>query len=55
MCMQKNLCEYGVDVTKEIDSAVAQQAALHNVYLKGRSDERILSMIHTDNHQKENI
>ena len=51
----KNLCEYGVDVTKEIYSAVAQQAALHNAYLKGRDDERIFSMIHTDNHQKENI
>ena len=44
----KNLCEYGVDVTKEIYSAVAQQAALHNAYLKGRSDERILSMIYMD-------
>lgn len=51
----KNLCEYGVDVTKEIDSAVAQQAALHNAYLKGRSDERILSMTHMNNHKKENI
>ena len=51
----KNLCEYGVDVTKEIDSAVAQQAALHNAYLKGRSDERIFSMIHMDDNQKENI
>ena len=51
----KNLCEYGVDVTKEIDSAVAQQAALHNAYLKGRSDEHILSMIHISNHKKENI
>ena len=51
----KNLREYGVDVTKEIDSAVAQQAALHNAYLKGRNDERILSMIHMDNNQKENI
>ena len=44
----KNMCEYGVDVTKEIDSAVAQQAALHNAYLKGRNDEHILSMIHMD-------
>lgn len=51
----KNLCEYGVDVTKEIDSAVAQQAALHNAYLKGRSDERILSMTYMNNHKKENI
>ena len=51
----KNMYDYGVDVTKEIDSAVAQQAALHNAYLKGRSDERILSMIHMDNNQKENI
>ena len=41
----KNLCEYGVDVTKEIDSAVAQQAALHNAYLKGRNDERILYFV----------
>ena len=51
----KNLCEYGVDVTKEIDSAVAQQAALHNAYLKGRNDERILLMIDMDNNKKENI
>ena len=51
----KNMYDYGVDVTKEIDSAVTQQAALHNAYLKGRSDERILSMIHMDNNQKENI
>ena len=51
----KNMYDYGVDVTKEIDSAVTQQAALHNAYLKGRSDERILPIIHTDNHQKENI
>ena len=51
----KNMYDYGVDVTKEIDSAVVQQAALHNAYLKGRNDERILSIIHTDNHQKENI
>ena len=50
----KNMYDYGVDVTKEIDSAVAQQAALHNAYLKGRSDEYILSMIHMDNNQKEN-
>ena len=51
----KNLCEYGVDVTKEINSAVAQQAALHNAYLKGRNDERILLMIDMDNNKKENI
>ena len=51
----KNMYDYGVDVTKEIDSAVVQQEVLHNAYLKGRNDERILSMIHTDNHQKENI
>ena len=51
----KNMYDYGVDVTKEIDSAVVQQEALHNAYLKGRNDEHILSMIHTDNHQKENI
>ena len=51
----KNLCKYGVDITKEINSAVAQQAVLHNAYLKGRNDERILSMIHMDNNQKENI
>ena len=50
----KNMYDYGVDVTKEINSAVVQQAALHNAYLKGRSDERILSMIHMDNNQKEN-
>ena len=37
----KNMYDYGVDVTKEINSAVAQQAALHNAYLKGRNDERI--------------
>ena len=48
----KNMYDYGVDVTKEINSAVVQQAALHNAYLKGRSDERILSMIHMDNNQK---
>ena len=53
--MQKNLCECGVDVTKEINSAVAQQAALHNAYLKGRNDERILLMIDMDNNKKENI
>ena len=51
----KNLCEYGIDVTKEINSAVAQQAALHNAYLKGRNDERILLMIDMDNNKKENI
>ena len=51
----KNMYDYGVDVTKEIDSAVAQQEALHNAYLKGKSDEHILSMIHMDNNQKENI
>ena len=51
----KNLCEYGIDVTKEINSAVAQQAALHNAYLKGRNDERILLMIDIDNNKKENI
>ena len=51
----KNLCEYGVDVTKEINSALVQQAALHNAYLKGRSDERILLMIDMDNNKKENI
>ena len=51
----KNMYDYGVDVTKEIDSAVVQQAVLHNVYLKGRNDERILSMIHISNHKKENI
>ena len=51
----KNLCEYGVDVTKEINSAVTQQAALHNAYLKGRNDERILLMIDMDNNKKENI
>ena len=41
-------------MNQEIDSAVVQQAALHNAYLKGRNDERILSMIHMDNNQKEN-
>ena len=51
----KNLCEYGIDVTKGINSAVAQQAALHNAYLKGRNDERILLMIDMDNNKKENI
>ena len=51
----KNMYDYGVDVTKEIDSAVVQQEALHNAYLKGRNDERILSMIHISNHKKENI
>ena len=51
----KNWCEYGIDVTKEINSAVAQQAALHNAYLKGRNDERILLMIDMDNNKKENI
>ena len=51
----RNMYDYGVDVTKGIDSAVVQQASLHNAYLKGRSDERILSMIHMDNNQKENI
>ena len=45
----KNLCEYGVDVTKEIDSAVAQQAALHNAYIKGRTDERLLFLKERDN------
>ena len=51
----KNMYDYGVDVTKEIDSAVVQQAVLHNVYLKGRNDERILSMIHKKKNKKENI
>ena len=51
----KNMYDYGVDVTKEINSAVAQQAALHNAYLKGRNDERILLMIDMDNNKKENI
>ena len=50
----KNMYDYGVDVIKEIDSAVVQQEVLHNAYLKGRNDERILSMIHMDNNQKEN-
>ena len=50
----KNMYDYGVDITKGIDSAVVQQEALHNAYLKGRNDERILSMIHMDNNQKEN-
>ena len=51
----KNLCEYGVDVTKEINSAVAQQAALHNASWKGRKDERRLLRIDMDNKKKENI
>ena len=51
----KNMYDYGVDITKGIDSAVVQQAALHNAYLKGRNDERILSIIHISNHKKENI
>ena len=51
----KNMYDYGVDVTKEINSAVVQQAALHNAYLKGRNDERILLMIDMDNNKKENI
>ena len=51
----KNMYDYGVDVTKGIDSAVVQQAALHNAYLKGRNDERILLMIDMDNNKKENI
>ena len=50
----KNMYDYGVDVTKGIDSAVVQQEALHNAYLKGRNDECILSMIHMDNNQREN-
>ena len=51
----KNMYDYGVDITKGIDSAVVQQETLHNAYLKGRNDERILSMIHISNHKKENI
>ena len=41
----KNMYDYGVDVTKGIDSAVVQQEALHNAYLKGRNDERILYFV----------
>ena len=46
----KNMYDYGVDTTKVIDSAVVQQAALHNAYLKGRNDERLLFL-----KEKENI
>ena len=46
----KNMYNYGVDVTKEIDSAVVQQAVLHNAYIKGRNDERLLFL-----KEKENI
>ena len=45
----KNMCDYGVDVTKEIDSAVVQQALLHDAYLKGRTDERLLFLKERDN------
>ena len=41
----KNMYDYGVDITKGIDSAVVQQEALHNAYLKGRNDERILYFV----------
>lgn len=46
----KNMYDYGVDVTKEIDSAVVQQAVLHNAYIKGRNDEMLLFL-----KEKENI
>lgn len=39
----KNMYDYGVDTTKVIDSATTQHVALHNAYLKGRSDERVLT------------
>lgn len=41
----RNLCDFGVDVTKEYNTAVQNSAMLNQAYLRGRQDEadRILS------------
>lgn len=38
----KNMYNYGVDVTKEIDTATRQTVMLERAYTKGRNDERLL-------------
>lgn len=35
----KNICDFGVDVTKEYNTAVQNSAMLNQAYLKGRQDE----------------
>ncbi len=37
----KNIKNYGVDITKTLDTAIQQQAVLHQAYMKGVTDERM--------------
>lgn len=45
----KNMYNYGVDVTKEIDTATRQTAILERAYTKGRNDERLLFLQEREN------
>lgn len=37
----KNMNNYGVDITKALDTAIHQQAVIHQAYLKGMADEKM--------------